>query len=179
MHRAVLRDAQPADYAAITALLTGAGLPVDDLSPDDVRWFVVVQTKAGKAAGRTIVGAGAVQPIGENGLLRSVVVAPALRSGGLGARLVRALETRAGAAGLVALYLLTGDAQAFFRTLGYQTIDRREAPETVRASAQFASICPSSATCMARTLAGAARYPESIPAGVVATQRDLEKEKRS
>jgi amino-acid N-acetyltransferase len=144
-----LRGGQASDYPVVCGLLTEAGLPVDDLSPESMRWFVLAQAPAGGA----IFAAGAAQPFGGDGLLRSVAVAPALRARGVGARIVHALEAKAASSGMAALYLLTADAAGFFEALGYRRIDRARVPAAVRSSAQFASICPASAVCMTRTLA--------------------------
>jgi N-acetylglutamate synthase-like GNAT family acetyltransferase len=114
-----------------------------------------------------VVGAGAVQPLGGDGLLRSVIVTGALRGQGLGARIVEALEANAIAQGLAALYLLTADAPGFFESLGYRRIARADAPAAVRASAQFASICPASAVCMARALDARALGATGGPARTV------------
>lgn len=160
-----LRGARAQDYAGIIALLAEAGLPADDLRPECVDWFVVARPDGPGADGA--VGAGAVQPLGGDGLLRSVVVKGALRGSGLGSRIVGALEASASAQGLAALYLLTADAPGFFEALGYRRIARTDAPAAVRASAQFASICPASAVCMTRALDARALGATGGPARTV------------
>ncbi len=159
-----LRGARARDYAEILALLVEAGLPADDLRPECVDWFVKAVTTPPAAR---VVGAGAVQPLGGDGLLRSVVVTGALRGHGLGARIVQALEANAIAQGLAALYLLTADAPGFFESLGYRRIARADAPAAVRASAQFASICPASAVCMTRAFGARALGATGGPARTV------------
>lgn len=97
---------------------------------------------------------GALQPFGSTALLRSVAVASDLRGTGLGRIIVQDLERSACAAGISRLVLLTESAKPFFQRLGYQVIERKEVPLQVQASEEFRSLCPASATCMARTLAG-------------------------
>lgn len=94
----------------------------------------------------------AVEPYGGAGLLRSLAVAPEARGRGLGVRLVDAAEARARADGLGALYLLTTTAAPFFEARGYALVDRTEVPEPVRQSAEFASVCPSTAASLGKRL---------------------------
>jgi amino-acid N-acetyltransferase len=60
------------------------------------------------------------------------------------------LLLRARTTGLKKVYLLTTDAQAFFRKLGFAEVPRESAPEAIRRTAQFRTLCPASATLMAR-----------------------------
>jgi amino-acid N-acetyltransferase len=78
---------------------------------------------------------------------------PDHRNRGLGLRLVRRLELEAEASGLKCLVLLTQTAESFFARLGYSLIDRAAAPDSVKASAEFRSLCPASAVCMTKPLA--------------------------
>ena len=87
---------------------------------------------------------------GGAGLLRSVCVRSAARGQGLGPRLCDAIEDRAAAAGLGELYLLTTTARAFFERRGYHVVDRASAPERILQTAEFQSLCPSSATCLSQ-----------------------------
>ena len=48
--------------------------------------------------------------------------------------------------GVEQLVLLTETAEAFFRSLGYEIVDRRYAPEQLQESAEFRSLCPASAS---------------------------------
>ena len=50
--------------------------------------------------------------------------------------------------GVADLVLLTTTAAPFFAKRGYTVIERRDAPAPVQHSAEFATICPASATCM-------------------------------
>ena len=73
---------------------------------------------------------------------------------GIGQRLVKALEGEARAGEAAQLVLLTLTAESFFERQGYRVIDRRSVPEDVQASAEFKSLCPASAICMAKALVG-------------------------
>jgi amino-acid N-acetyltransferase len=79
-------------------------------------------------------------------------VAPDCQRSGLGHALVTRLERDALADGVERLILLTDTAEAFFRRLDYEVIDRRYAPEEIKESAEFRSLCPATAVCMTKSL---------------------------
>lgn len=148
--RIELRPARPDDFSAVIALLAQAGLPTADLGPEaSGRFIVAIDTTADRGA---VVGAGALERYGDVGLLRSLVVAPAWRGQGVGEALVAAIEQRALDQGIGRLVLLTESAADFFRRAGFAATERAAAPDAVRASSQFASMCCASATCMEKRL---------------------------
>jgi amino-acid N-acetyltransferase len=57
------------------------------------------------------------------------------------------------AAGLERFMLLTETAADFFHRHGYRVVQRIDAPAALRASSQFASVCPASAIYMEKRLA--------------------------
>ena len=103
-------------------MLSGAGLPTIDLTPDSLSDFLVA-ADAGE-----VVGVVAVERCDGHGLLRSLVVDPAWRGTGLGRALVAAAEEAAARRELHSLTLLTQTAATFFRALGYHDIARTDAP---------------------------------------------------
>jgi len=140
-----IRPATEADQPEIVRLLERAGLPTRDLQQSRPELLV--------ARGSTgLIGAGGLEIHGEAGLLRSVAVAEGLRGTGLGRALVEAVEAAARQRGLRELVLLTETAHDFFARLGYVDIARESAPEAIRNSAEFKSICPQSARCMSKRL---------------------------
>jgi len=138
--------AGPQDLMAIRALLEACGLPTSDLETARVEFSVV------REDGR-VVAAGALQRFGSSALLRSVVVVPERRGSGLGRCIVGELETLARAAQASRLVLLTESAVDFFARAGYRVIERSGAPREIHDSEEFRSLCPSSATCMEKSLA--------------------------
>ena len=133
------------DLIAIRALLERSGLPTSDLEsaqPD----FVVIRERG------PLVAAGALQRFGSAALLRSLVVAPDRRGRGLGKSVVSELERLARTEQIGRLILLTQTAAEFFARQGYQVIERSNAPQEVQRSEEFRSLCPSTATCMAKSL---------------------------
>jgi N-acetylglutamate synthase-like GNAT family acetyltransferase len=131
---------------AIEALLGAAALPIADVASATNLQFWVVRD------GERVVGAVGLERYGPAGLVRSLVVAPERRGDGLGGALVDALEQHARAAGIASLVLLTQTAEEFFARRGYERVERAAAPEPVRASAEFRSLCPASATTMSKAL---------------------------
>jgi len=71
---------------------------------------------------------------------------------GLGRVLYDQIVADAKERGLTRLFLLTTTAAPFFARSGFKSVDRSEAPEAMTKSPQFASLCPSTAICMALSL---------------------------
>lgn len=140
-----LRTAQPQEADAIRALLQANDLPTADLDAVPVEFLVAFD-------GEGLAAVGGLETHGDYGLLRSMAVRPGLRGSGLGSALLRALETTARERGLRELVLLTLTAAPFFARHGYVELPRGDAPREVRDSAEFRSLCPASATCMARSI---------------------------
>lgn len=139
--------ASAVDLIAIRALLERSGLPTSDLESARPEFAVIRENDQ-------VIAAGALQSFGSSALLRSVVVAPDRRRSGLGQAIVSELERMARAAQISRLVLLTQTAAEFFGHRGYRVIDRSTAPEDMRESEEFRSLCPSSATCMVKSLQG-------------------------
>lgn len=133
------------DLTAIRALLERSGLPTSDLESARPEFAVI------RECGR-VIAAGALQRFGSSALLRSVVVAPEHRGRGLERAIVGELERAARTAQVRELVLLTQSAADFFARAGYRVIERSSAPHDMQGSEEFRSLCPSSATCMAKSL---------------------------
>ena len=138
-----LRAATVADVDAVRALLAACALPEDGLAE---------QFGAGYTVAGGVAACAGVERYGDDGLLRSVAVEPALRGHGLGARLLADRIEWARAQGLRALYLLTTTAPAYFPKAGFHPIGREQAPAAIRESREFAHACPASAMMMRRPL---------------------------
>jgi amino-acid N-acetyltransferase len=140
-----LDTASAQGLGAIRALLASAGLPTSDLESARPEFAVVREDGQ-------VVAAGALQRFRSSALLRSVVVAADRRGSGLGQMIVCELERQARAAHITELILLTQTAREFFARQGYRAIERTSAPQDMQTSEEFRSLCPSSATCMAKSL---------------------------
>ena len=130
----------------LKAALTRAGLPADDiLTPGLQFWRFSTQDDVP-------AGFGGIEVHGADALMRSVVTLPPLRARGIGQAIVQALEAEAVVMKCRAVWLLTTTAREFFDRLGYAAVDRADVPGAIRATEQFSSLCPDSATVMVKRL---------------------------
>ncbi len=144
---AVIEPAQAADAPVSRALLQAADLPHEDFATHLTHFLVARQ-------GETVVGAVGFELHGREALLRSLVVTPDWRGGGLGDRLVQQLTEAAGQAGAGHFYLLTTTAEKFFKARGFKVVERTQVPAAIVATEEFRSLCPASAVCLARAVRG-------------------------
>jgi len=151
-----VRGARPDDWPAVEALLRACSLPRDG-ALEHLDDFLVLEGQ-----GHVLAVAG-LETHGSEGLLRSVAVTPSARSAGAGRALVDAVEGLARARGLKRVHLLTTTAASYFARRGYTVRDRSEAPEALRASAEFRGACPASATFMTLRLAPACPIRSATP----------------
>ncbi len=145
-----LRAAVAHDLPAVERLLSESGLPLAGVS-DSLATFVVAER------GTDLVGVAGLEVCGDNALLRSVAVRPDGRGRGIGRALITRMIADAEARGLGALYLLTTTAERYFPQYGFVQVTRDAVPAAIRATAEFQSACPESATVMSRKLATGAR----------------------
>jgi amino-acid N-acetyltransferase len=136
-----LRPATAEDVPAIDALLSDNRLPTAGFR-DDVRECIVA-TDDGR-----VVGAAGLEIYDDSALLRSVVVAAAVRGRGLGQQLSRAAVEAARRRGVQRVFLLTTTAERFFPKLGFAEVPRAAVPATVQQSVEFRGACPATAICM-------------------------------
>lgn len=132
---------KPADLTDIRALLERVGLSAENVD-DHIADFLIARE------GETVIAVAALEDHGTAGLLRSVGVAPERQGWGLARYLTNALIERARGRGLAAVYLLTRDAQRYFKRHGFRPINRDEIRPAVKQSAQFNEESCSSATSM-------------------------------
>ncbi len=125
----------------VRALLAANALPIDDLDDAGVHLF-------GATDGATLAGVVGLQVAGDVGLLRSLAVDPAYRDRGLGAQLCDLVVAEARARSLAELWLLTQTTRDYFVRRGFEVVARDQAPPQVQATAQFSSLCPSTAVAM-------------------------------
>lgn len=140
-----IRRATREELADVDALLREAGLPA--LPPAQPLSNLLVAREEG-----CVRGAIALEVAGRRGLLRSVVVAPSHRGRGIGADLLSSLVSRAHELGLRDLYLLTESASGFFAERGFEEVERVDVPQEIRATRQFAELCPETAVVMCAPL---------------------------
>lgn len=132
---------------ALRNLLKAENLPASDLAGKHtgITFFTIEQE--GK-----ILGSIGLEVYEKLGLLRSLVVQEKQRGKGFGKKLTGHLEQYAHQQSIASLYLLTETAEPFFVSLGYETISRNKAPESIQNSAEFSELCPSTAVLMVKNL---------------------------
>lgn len=145
-----IRNATNADLTAVESLLSASDLPLDGVK-DNFSSFVVAEDDG------HIAGAIGLEEFGSVGLLRSAVVSPEHRGGGVGRRLVERLLQRTEDEGIEELYLLTTTAEQYFPRFGFTRTTRSAVPDAVKASAEFQGACPDTAVVMTRRVGAAAR----------------------
>ena len=128
------------------SLLNDAGLPASDLTPRHLQHFIGF----GDAhALQGVIGLELYPPVA---LLRSLAVAASERSGGIGSALVERGERYACEHGVSEIYLLTTSAERFFARVGYERVAREQAPQAIRGTVEFSTLCPVSSALMRKRL---------------------------
>jgi len=132
--------------ATAVAFLQAQDLPVADITDEHLEHFFFVGSDGAPTG---LVGLEIYGPVA---LLRSLVVGANARRKGLGSALVEHAEQYAGSKRVRSIYLLTTTAEAFFKRLGYDRIDRSQAPSCIERTREFASLCPANSAFMAKSL---------------------------
>ena len=125
------RAATKSDVQRIKLFLKENELPVEGVD-QWVEYFLIVTDQEGKW-----VGVAGFELYGESCLLRSVAVDQSFRRRGFGEGLVNAVLANANRKGASKSYLLTADAEMYFRKMGFEIIRREDIDEAVLASAEL------------------------------------------
>lgn len=133
--------ATSSDLPEVRALLAAAGLPQAGLEEHILNFMLALK-------GEKVVGCAGLEAHQGSGLLRSVVVAQAYRSQGIGARLTQGMIALARYKNLTLLALLTETAADFFRNLGFVEVQRAELPPALQHSQELQGACPETAIAM-------------------------------
>jgi amino-acid N-acetyltransferase len=121
-------------------LLLQHQLPVTDIDDDKILYLL--------QDGEKMAGTAGLEIFEDCALLRSVSVIKDAQGRGYGKFINTAIEQYVKDAGINCLYLLTTTAKQFFEKQGYCVINRNDAPESVKQTAEFSSLCPASAVVM-------------------------------
>ena len=136
----------PTDEPSIRQLLTLCDLPESDITPEQLRHFLVLKEKG------QIIGVVGIETFGRFGLLRSLAIDPGHRRRGFASQIVEKAEEYAASLKIDTLYLLTMKAEGFFSKRDYRRVQRDSAPAPVQGTAEFKNLCPVSAVCMVKHL---------------------------
>jgi amino-acid N-acetyltransferase len=145
-NEAIIHVATGTDYPSAKTLLQKNNLPTDDI-PTELPHFFVVKDNG------VLIGTIGLECYGSCGLLRSMATDINYRNRGIASALVAELLRYAKRLGLMEIYLLTETAADYFERKGFKRIDRNEAPDEIRASAEFSHVCPSTAVLMKKEIA--------------------------
>jgi amino-acid N-acetyltransferase len=126
----------------VIALLRSCELPYQDVDVEN-NLFVSYQDDEGK-----IIGSGGLEFYSSYALLRSVAVEETQRGRSVGKQIVADMLLRAKQAGVDEVYLLTDTAHDFFSRRGFSDINRELVPEEVKASHEYSTVCPVTASVM-------------------------------
>ena len=133
------------DLPMVRALLSANGLPDEDVG-EHIEHFVLAWDE------HALLGTAGVELLGNDGLLRSLCVGSSYRNRGRATELYKRVEAYSRNAGLSRLYPLTTTAKEFVGRRGYSVCLRESVPPVVHNTAEFCSLCRSTAVCMVRCL---------------------------
>ena len=140
-----VRTATPSDWQVVKALLEANKLPLDGALDHLSNYLLATRDTE-------VIGIAGAEVYGDVALLRSVAIAPAVQSQGVGKLLVTRMLEEAKRRQIAKVYLLSVTAPGYFEQYGFTLGSRDNAPEALRASAEFQGVCPASAAFMSLTL---------------------------
>jgi len=133
------------DLPGIRDLLAANGLAGDGL--EDFAETTLISRSRGR-----IIGCAALEIYGAAALLRSVAVDAGWQARGLGSELVEKAVRLAQSRQVGEMFLLTATAAEYFERHGFVRCARDDAPEAMKQSVEFTTLCPQSAVAMRRTI---------------------------
>jgi N-acetylglutamate synthase-like GNAT family acetyltransferase len=142
----VAKPLKHGERAELAQALTKANLPAADVeAPGRLFWRF-------ETSQQTLVGFGGLEVHGPDALIRSVLTFPTVRNRGIGSAIVAILEVEALTVKCADTWVITTSAGAFFSRLRYRVCARDKVPATIRATSQFTSLCPDTATVLVKRL---------------------------
>lgn len=155
-----LRQAGASDWHAIEGLLTQNKLPTQGAREHLATFLVATR-------GDTIVGCAGAEVYGDIALLRSVAVTTGLQRQGIGRALVERVLLEAGRRQVARIFLLTVTAPEYFAQFGFKRGPIEQAPQALKASAEFQGACPACAAFMSLALTRDASARNDLPVAVI------------
>jgi amino-acid N-acetyltransferase len=142
------------------------GLPSADVG-DHLAGFLVARG----SDDHDLAGVVGVEPRGTEALLRSLCVVADQRGRGLARALCAGAEAIARGTGAREIYLLTTDARVYFEKQGFAARKREDAAPAIQGTAEFRTLCPSTATVMSKRLTDAG--PRFLPRSLLPLRPDV------
>ena len=125
----------------IISLLMDNKLPVSDLNSSKTQFIISIEND-------NVIGCIGIEPYEKDGLLRSLAVHPDYRNLGIGTQLLQRLLAYCRQLGIENVHLLTTTAEKYFLSKGFLNANRDEAPESIKKTLEFSTICPSTSAYM-------------------------------
>lgn len=145
LHKPVLKIAvTDAERQSAIAILQSHDLPTADIDEDKLLYVLHRAEK--------IIGTAGLEIFDDCALLRSVSVTNDEKGKGYGSVINDEIENYAKESGINCMYLLTTTAKDFFDRQGYCVIKREDAPEAIKQTTEFSSLCPASAVVMKKRI---------------------------
>lgn len=141
----IIKKADKRHLDLIRDVLLKESLPTSDIVLDIIHIYLFYDDK-------NLIGITGLENFKHFGLLRSVVVIDKYKHRGFGHEICELTITKAAEMGVEELYLLTLAAEGFFKTLGFNTIDREAVPSFIKSTAEFKNLCPETAACMMKRI---------------------------
>ena len=136
------RLAAESQVAEIMDLLNNNSLPINDILENKIEFIVAT------SGDNKIVGCIGLERYVYDGLLRSFAVDKEYRNQKIGNALYNRLLSFSEQSGITILHLLTTSAEKYFSQKGFIVVKREKAPNSIRKTTEFSSLCPSSSTYM-------------------------------
>jgi N-acetylglutamate synthase-like GNAT family acetyltransferase len=155
-----LRAAGAADWPAVQALLQANQLPTEGAQAH-LATYLLAESNG------EVVGCAGAELYGDVALLRSVAVAPGLHQQGIGRLLVKRLLQEAARRQIRTVHLLTVTAPEYFARFGFKRGPIAQAPQALKASAEFQGACPACAAFMSLPLAIEPAPRTDLPVAVI------------
>lgn len=141
MEKLQLKSANKKGLSFIKTILQENYLVYEDIENNNIKLFLAYKNSE-------CVGIIGLEKIANLGLLRSLVVLDKYRNKGYGREICNKLLAYAKDKKIDEIYLLTVSAKNFFKKLGFNVVKRENAPDEIKNTGEFSSLCPDTAVCM-------------------------------
>ncbi|MDI6401753.1 arsenic resistance N-acetyltransferase ArsN2 [Balneolaceae bacterium ANBcel3] len=135
------KKATSGDIPMVQKLLMANRLPYQDVVTSGVSFIIALSDGH-------IIGCIGIEGKDNHALLRSFAVDERYKNKGIGSKLYQRLLAQLSEEKTEMLHLLTTTADGYFKKKGFVRCDRTTAPESIKSTKEFSSICPSDSIYM-------------------------------
>jgi amino-acid N-acetyltransferase len=137
----LFRQNKAEDLNPIISLLGKNNLPFSDLKESKTEFILALDDQ-------NIIGCIGIEKHGTDGFLRSFAVDDTYKNKGIGAMLLEKIIAFSIRLEITNFHLLTTTAENYFLAKGFIKVDRNEAPDSIKNTTEFSSVCPLSSSYM-------------------------------